>query len=152
MPTGIYKRTKPGPFTGKHHTLEARTSISNNSKGKKQTEERKEKTRGEKNWNWQGGIAPLNKRIRISERYKQWRSDVFKRDNWTCQTCRERGCYLEAHHIKGLRELIKEYNIKTMEKALQCEELWDVNNGVTLCEECHSLTDNYKGKATHKKI
>lgn len=84
--------------------------------------------------------------------YKQWRSDVFTRDNWTCQTCGFRGNqgYITAHHIKGFVKILRENNIKNILEARQCQELWAVNNGVTLCEECHSLTDNYKGRANKK--
>jgi hypothetical protein len=80
---------------------------------------------------WKGGISK-NVHSPTEPRYKKWRSDVFTRDNWTCQTCGARGVYLEAHHIKswakypGLRYVLE--------------------NGVALCKECHKLTDNYKGK------
>jgi len=99
----------------------------------------------EKNPNWNGGISPLRSQLYSIEEYKQWRSDVFKRDNWTCQTCGVRGVYLEAHHIKELNKIIKENNIKTKEEALNCSELWDINNGVTLCQECHNLTKRGRG-------
>jgi hypothetical protein len=48
--------------------------------------------RGEKAYHWKGGRA-RNERARDMQRqeYKQWRTDVFKRDNWTCQTCQARG-------------------------------------------------------------
>ena len=42
----------------------------------------------------------------VDSKYRKWRSGVFERDNWTCQTCGNRSkagepVYLEAHHIKG---------------------------------------------------
>lgn len=64
--------------------------------------------------------------------YRQWRSDVFQRDNWTCQTCQVKGVYLEAHHIKGW--------------AKYPELRLEMTNGVALCRECHKLTNNYKNK------
>jgi len=69
-------------------------------------------------------------------RYIKWRSDVFTRDNWTCQTCGKRSqigekVYLEAHHVKGWAKY----------KKLR----YDVENGVTLCYECHRLTHNING-------
>lgn len=36
--------------------------------------------------------------------------------------------------------MLEENNIKTMEQALKCKELWDVNNGIVLCNKCHDLT------------
>lgn len=30
--------------------------------------------------------------------------------------------------------------IKDSLSAMNCIELWNVNNGVTLCKECHKLT------------
>ena len=81
---------------------------------------------GELHPNWKGGKSSENERVRKSFEYKIWRSDVFQRDNWTCQTCRIRGTDLEVHHIKSF--------------AHNPESRFDVNNGVTLCKECHNLT------------
>ena len=44
---------------------------------------------------------------------------------------------LHAHHIKKFSKIIKEFNIKILEDAINCKELWDINNGITLCKKCH---------------
>jgi hypothetical protein len=72
-----------------------------------------------------------------SYNYRKWRSGVFTRDNWTCQTCGIRSMdgtqvYLEAHHIMGWAKYPK--------------SRFNIDNGITLCKECHKLTNNYKGK------
>jgi hypothetical protein len=99
---------------------------------------------GERCWNWKGGISKIDKLCRGMREYYEWRSAVFERDNWTCQTCGARGIYLTAHHIHGFSLIIKENNVVTLDDARNCEQLWNIDNGVTLCEKCHSLTDNYK--------
>jgi len=99
---------------------------------------------------WKGGVTKINSAIRSLSLMKQWRSNVFQRDNWTCQTCNTRGCYLEAHHIKKLSSIIKEDEINNTEQAICNEKLWDINNGVTLCLECHNKTKEY-GKCRKKQ-
>ena len=84
--------------------------------------------------NWRGGIS--GERSVTSPRYEKWRMSVFERDNWTCQGCGIRGCYLEAHHVKSWSKY--------------SELRFDVENGVALCKDCHKLTDNYKGKGARK--
>lgn len=62
------------------------------------------------------------KRNRSDIEYKRWRVAVLKRDQWTCQCCGRKGMVV-AHHLdnyKGNPELQK-----------------DVDNGLTLCYECH---------------
>ena len=56
-----------------------------------------------------------------------------------------------AHHIKEFSKIIEEYQIKTLEQALNCDEMWNINNGQTLCWECHKLTNNYGLKFANKK-
>ena len=107
---------------------------------------------GKNHHNWKGGITKIYKLVRGMPEYKQWRSDIFQRDNWTCRTCGITPKYVTAHHIKSFVILLRENNIKTTNQARKCEELWDINNGITLCEECHSLTDNYKGRAIKQII
>ena len=47
----------------------------------------------------------------------------------------------KGKHLSAL--IIRENNINTAEGALACKELWDINNGITLCLECHKQTDTY---------
>lgn len=105
--------------------------------GKHHTDETKRKMSGTNRYNWKGGITPLNQKIRHSFEYRQWRSDIFTRDEFTCQECGQIGGELNAHHIKSFSYIIQKYEITTIEEALRCEELWNINNGITLCKECH---------------
>lgn len=102
---------------------------------------------GEKNWQWKGGITPLRMTIWKSENNKKWRSYILSRDKYICQHCFKKGGKLEVHHIKEFAKIIQEYKIKTLQDAINCIELWDTNNGLTLCIECHNKT-----KKWHKKL
>ena len=98
-----------------------------------------------------GGITPLKRVIQACCKYQQWRTDVFKRDNYTCQKCYAHNCYLEVHHLVAFSSILEKYNIKTIYDALKCEQLWNIGNGQTLCTKCHKLTENY-GKNQQKVL
>jgi len=108
--------------------------------------------RGPKHWRWKG-TTPLIIAIRTSTKYKEWRKAVYERDNYTCVGCgvKGNGRNLNAHHIKPLSIIITENNIKTLEQALNCEEIWDIDNGQTLCLKCHYKTDTYANKIKEYK-
>lgn len=91
---------------------------------------------GEKHPRWKGGNSYGHKTGYYSSEYKKWRMMVFERDNFTCQCCKKVGGYLTAHHIKSF--------------AHYPELRFFLDNGITLCEPCHSLTDNYKGRAKNR--
>lgn len=109
--------------------------------------------KGEKSNFWRGGTTLLKVQIQQSSENRQWRSNVFIRDNFTCQICGIRGGRLNAHHIKSFSLVIEENNIKSIEGILCCAKLWDINNGTTLCESCHRKTDNFgrKGRIDYQK-
>jgi hypothetical protein len=80
---------------------------------------------------WKGGVTPINEKIRKSIEYKDWRTKVFKRDNYTCQMCGIRGnkTYLNADHIKPF--------------AIFPELRFELENGRTLCKYCHRKTKTW---------
>lgn len=103
------------------------------------------KSKGEHNSRWDGGKSSLKKRIISSFEYRQWRSDVFTRDNFTCSECGVRGVRLHAHHIMRFSEIVKNNNVQTLDDAINCNELWNINNGITMCVDCHNKLHKEKG-------
>ena len=78
--------------------------------------------------------------------------EVYKRDNFICQNCGKYGCYLEAHHKESLSKILEKNKILNIEKALNCNELWNIDNGITLCTDCHSELDEKRFRFSKIKI
>jgi hypothetical protein len=102
----------------------------------------------EKNPNWKGGISEVLHVVRTHPCYKQWRQQIFIRDYWTCKKCGQKGLRIHAHHIISFQKLTEDFNIKSVIDALNCVQLWDINNGITLCTKCHKEEHNLKGNIT----
>jgi len=120
------------------------------------------KRMGEKNINWRGGITPLYIMLRNGQLSAKWRTEVFQRDNYTCQDCRDdSGGNLEAHHIEEFtiifHRFLQEYDqfspIEDKETLLRLatkyEPFWKIDNGRTLCKDCHK---KYRSKEYEKRI
>ena len=88
---------------------------------------RKHNYKREKHHLWRGGGD-----FRRYTDYQNWRMMVFGRDNFTCQMCSDRGGNLNAHHVLPCRDFP--------------DLVYDVNNGITLCFECHQKTFNNEMK------
>jgi len=106
--------------------------------------------RGKNHPNWKGGVTALRKKVQNLTEYKEWRKAVFVRDDYTCQKCGVRGGYLNADHIKSYSVIIQEHRLRTIDQAKNCQELWDVSNGRTLCLFCHRKTPTYGAKLLKK--
>ena len=126
---------------------------------RKKISEALKKRIGDKNACWRGGKTSLWQLIRGLENSGKWRLEVFKRDRYACQICKDdRGHNLNAHHIKPFKQIlndfIQKYNQFSLleEKhilarlAITYKPFWDIDNGITLCEECHkkNLYDSRK--------
>lgn len=116
-------------------SLEARQKMSESHKGMKfSLEHRKnislanKKRIGELSPRWKGGVTPLNRRRRNRKDVFDWRKKVFERDFYSCQmpNCKTGIRYLEAHHIKTVRDFP--------------EFILELSNGITLCRLCHQKT------------
>lgn len=156
MPRGVYIRTeetrkkrsilakekgfKPPSRLGIPNSEEQKNKISKAMTGFKRSPENRENMRksrlGEKSHLWEGGKTSQAMKIRNSLEYRLWRESVFKRDNWTCIWCGKRGGKLNADHIKPF--------------SLFPELRFAIDNGRTLCLDCHKITDTFGGKI--KKI
>lgn len=82
-------------------------------------------------------VTNLNKKIRFSGKYSQWRKAVYKRDNYTCQVCSRRG-KINAHHILSF--------------AKWKSKRFNIDNGITLCSSCHYRFHKKYGKSNFPNI
>lgn len=94
------------------------------------------KFRKENSPNWKGGVA-YSRVERATLEYSQWRSAVFGRDRYTCCKCGDRNgnghlVELHAHHIHNWRD----------NESLR----YDIDNGITLCADCHMRFHSKYGK------
>jgi hypothetical protein len=116
------------------------------SLGRKHSESAKEKVRqvlfgkrGELARNWQGGKTAINTIIRYSTESRVWRIKVFERDDYRCYDCGAKSgetrvtVFLEADHIYPF--------------AFFPRLRFMIENGRTLCRECHKKTPTFAGRA-----
>ncbi len=94
-------------------------------------------------------VMSLNNTIRTSQKYIEWRMFVYGRDSFRCVLCGKKGVWLEAHHKKPLRNIIKENKLNN-DNFYDCEQLWDIDNGITLCIECHEKEDKMRNNFKRK--
>lgn len=72
---------------------------------------------------WKGGVSTERERLASTKAYKTWREQVFDRDGYVCQCCKNPDAKINTHHIIAFED--------DMGSRL------DVENGATLCEDCH---------------
>lgn len=118
-------------MTGKHPSEETRKKLSISSKGNKSTLGK----RGKDANNWKGGLTKKYKLLRSRIEWKLWREIVFLRDDYTCQKCGKSKCELHPHHIIQVKDLWNKNE----------DLIFDVNNGITLCKECHYKVHRKRG-------
>lgn len=156
MKTG-YKHTKEAKeknrlaHQGKVASLETRKKMSLAGKGKKkpprsdewkrkQSEVRKgiprPNRRGSNHHWWKGGITEINNKIRHSLEYIIWRRALLERDNYTCVWCFRHPLRTKTNTIKLHADHIKPF-------AYFPELRFAIDNGRTLCEDCHKTTETY---------
>lgn len=137
-------------LVGRKKTKEHAKRIGEGRKGFRHSKETRAKLSGINNHGWKGGKRVVTLLIRDMYEYRQWRSDVFTRDDFTCQFCWLRGGKLNAdHYPKTLSSIIYENGLLNQEQARACSELWNLNNGRTLCEACHRKTPTWGLKLKH---
>lgn len=125
---------KPSGMLGKTHSADTKEKQRAGNVGQKRNADTiskikiaRKKQVGSACPNWKGGVSIVNHGERIifcnTIEYKNWRTSVFERDNYTCLICHTRGGNLHAHHIKDFATY----------KNLRIT----VSNGATLCIKCH---------------
>ena len=99
--------------------------MSDNTKRKLREKALKRYKNIENHPSWKGGITAEYQKMRNSDKYAEWRTKCFKRDNYTCQITDKPGPNLVVHHIKNFSAYKK--------------ERFDSANGITMKRYVHNL-------------
>jgi len=91
--------------------------------------------------------------------YNTWGRKIMERDKFCCQKCPKVGGKLEVHHLKPLRNIIKEvakninldlnkwneWDSKTIENfVVNVIDFHKMEHGITLCRKCHCEVDLFR--------
>ncbi len=82
-----------------------------------------EKKIGALNTHYNHSLTESDRDRKRGSRHVWWSNKVKRRDSFTCQKCQVTGVNLAAHHIRSYYK-DKEYR-------------YDIENGITFCEDCH---------------
>ena len=118
----------------KDPSFRKKTSTEFSRRSKKQWENMKEKMcesmrkphpsqKGMLNHEWKGGTGYHRSYAFSTSKYKDWRRNVFQRDDFTCQECGQVGGCLHAHHL--------------IDWSKNKQLGYDIDNGITSCRDCH---------------
>lgn len=101
----------------------------------------------ERSPHWKGGKLALNKMIRNCAKYVNWRNEIFKEHDYTCELTGQRGGKLNVHHIKPLADLISEFQLQhpagfaSQDDQLRAIEdfqpFWDKANVMVVTKDAH---------------
>jgi len=142
----FYGKHEENPMFGRKHSNETKAKIAITSKGRWLGRKHKEESKNKASLtykklvalgihpSWKGGKTSEIKMIRTSKPYRDWRTKVFERDDYTCQECGKRNgngkrIVLNADHIKPF--------------ALYVDLRFELSNGRTLCLDCHKKTPTF---------
>ena len=92
--------------------------------------------RGDKHYQWKGGVSRLNKSIRQMHESQKWIDAIKARD----QKCVKCGAAppLESHHIEPLAVIVTRLGINNRNDAREhASVVWNLGNGEALCIPCH---------------
>ena len=93
---------------------------------------------GHPNWNPELTEEDRDRERTKTKEYRNWIKGVFRRDNYTCQICGDStSCNLSPHHLNGY-DNFKDQRI-------------DVDNGITLCKDCHKAFHHEYGYGGNTK-
>jgi len=104
--------------------------------GHLQTEETRKKIsfalQGEKHYKWIKDRTLLKRReVKDGSLYKQWRKTILERDDYRCMDCGEiKKGKMEADHIYSWAKFPR--------------LRYEVENGQTLCQNCHRIKTNFE--------
>lgn len=126
----------------KVHDREFTMTWNNLSKGKKCKLCYFDSNRGEGNSSFNPNLTDeerqLKRAIYGKLNYSNWRTQVFTKDNYTCDKCGQYGKKLNAHHKNGWNKFI--------------EDRMKISNGITLCSQCHKDFHKIYGNKDNTEI
>lgn len=116
-----------------------------------------EKSIGERNPSFKGGITPLHTRIRHCEKGEFWKRACLERDEYKCKITGETKD-LQVHHFpRTFSEIFEDFlrlypDLRPIDNSDQLFELsqnyepfWDISNGITVCNSVHKRLHTNNG-------
>ena len=121
---------------GKSHKIESIKKMSISRTGKI----------GENATAWKGGKLTITRMVKGYQNRNDWYKNIYKRDSFRCVKCNSNK-KIEAHHILPVKNIVDSYKDLFTDKyelynfLIKLDIINDVNlnNGITLCRECHKL-------------